>query len=196
MALFAIMHVFAYPWKEYDVNRANLNEAGTSNPMNESSYQGGKLGIKAYLDAFNPWDMIKAIGRGFKWLFVGHRKREEDSSYKQDVAAVPLQNIHPTKGGRYEQIDDTTADDEHEMYEPYDRHATDRIPLKGDHSDQGTAIPVRHYEEDGLIHVLQQPQSAGTTHVGFNQDTGYHAPTSAQTAYMPEESQYYNPRTR
>ena len=200
MALFAIMHVVAYPWKPYDIRRTNRHEAGSSITMDKSNYQGGPLGIKAYLDAFNPWDLIKAIGRGFKWVAVGHRRREEDISYKQDIAAMPLQTMTQTGGGNYQQLDDTTANEEHGTYEPYNGHPASRTPLTHDHVDQSATAPQWHQEEDGFVHVPSQQQqqqySVGTAHPGFQQDTGYHAPTTGQTVYMPEESQYYNPRTR
>jgi len=34
------------------------------------------------MDAFNPWDLIKAVVRGFRWLLVGRHKRELDVSYR------------------------------------------------------------------------------------------------------------------
>jgi hypothetical protein len=73
MALFSILHIFAFPWKCYDISES-------SNPNDH--YQGGFFGLKAVLDAFNPMDFIRATARGFKWLFVGVRHREEDESYK------------------------------------------------------------------------------------------------------------------
>jgi hypothetical protein len=39
------------------------------------------MGMMALLDAFNPWDMVKASARGFRWLFIGVKNRELDSSY-------------------------------------------------------------------------------------------------------------------
>lgn len=40
-------------------------------------YLGGPLGVKALIDALNPWDIIKATGRGFRWLFIGVKKRND-----------------------------------------------------------------------------------------------------------------------
>jgi hypothetical protein len=34
------------------------------------------------LDSFNPWDLIKAVGRAARWLFVGRRSRTLDPSYQ------------------------------------------------------------------------------------------------------------------
>lgn len=92
MALFSILHLFAFPWKEYDIHRSPI-VAAESNPSflpDKSSYKGGPLGIRALIDAFNPWDLIKAVVRGFRWLFVGRHKRELDVSYRDgaDLAAT------------------------------------------------------------------------------------------------------------
>ena len=51
----------------------------------------------ALMDAFNPWDIIKMTARGFRWLFVGARKREQDISY---------QNVN---GGKTAGLDGTTG---------------------------------------------------------------------------------------
>ncbi|KAK1058137.1 hypothetical protein LTR33_013473, partial [Friedmanniomyces endolithicus] len=86
MAIFAVMHLFAFPWKEYVIDKhspANpLAMSGAGYSGASPRYQGGFLGIKAMADAFNPWDIIKASARGFRWLFVGYRKREADPSYQ------------------------------------------------------------------------------------------------------------------
>ena len=50
------------------------------------------------LDVFNPWDLIKAVGRGFRWFAVGRRRREQDISYqtsKQGTGLEPTRNTHP-----------------------------------------------------------------------------------------------------
>lgn len=53
-------------------------------------YKGGFLGSRALLESFNPWDIIKASARGFRWLFVGVGRRKEDSSYQRDDGVEPL----------------------------------------------------------------------------------------------------------
>ncbi|RAL66765.1 hypothetical protein DID88_007548 [Monilinia fructigena] len=45
--------------------------------------QGGPLGLMAFADAMNPWDLVKAFARSMRWLFVGVKHREADASYKQ-----------------------------------------------------------------------------------------------------------------
>jgi hypothetical protein len=40
----------------------------------------------------NPWDLIKAFGRGVRWMFVGMRNRETDISYKLNSHTLSPQN--------------------------------------------------------------------------------------------------------
>ena len=99
MAIFAVMHIFAFPWKPYSRKHfANPIEApGTGYSGGDPAamkYMGGPLGIWALADAFNPWDIIKMTARGLRWLFVGARKRHNDPSYQ-----------NPTKAG----LDGTTG---------------------------------------------------------------------------------------
>jgi hypothetical protein len=70
MFLFSLLHIIAFPWRKYDI-RQNSDPA--------VYYRGGFGGWRAFMDAFNPWDIIKASARGFRWLFVGRRHRAEDS---------------------------------------------------------------------------------------------------------------------
>ncbi|KAF4549248.1 Organic solute transporter Ostalpha-like protein 1 [Elsinoe fawcettii] len=93
MAIFAIMHLFAFPWKPYAISTKASGAGTRSNDDSGASgalpirYVGGFLGLKAIADAFNPWDIIKATGRGFRWLFVGRRNRFQDTSYSSQMNA-------------------------------------------------------------------------------------------------------------
>lgn len=83
MALFAIFHFWSFSYRPYKLNLKNA--LAESNPgASPQRYVGGRLGIKAFIDSMNPWDLIKAIGRSARWLFVGARARHADASY--DVA--------------------------------------------------------------------------------------------------------------
>lgn len=93
MALFAVLHFFAFPWrKPYSLssNDTGVTEANEamhvpgSGYSGKAHYQGGTLGLRALLDAFNPYDIIKASARGFRWLFVGRKHRHMDESYQQE----------------------------------------------------------------------------------------------------------------
>jgi Organic solute transporter Ostalpha len=91
MAIFAILHLFAFPWKPYkkgsEGSEYPLSPTGSLNKPGMN--QGGFLGIKALMDAMNPWDLVKGFARGMRWLFVGVKKRENDPSYKQTSFANP-----------------------------------------------------------------------------------------------------------
>lgn len=84
MALFSILHLFAFPWKPYRQGaQATEYPLSPTSSLNKSgSNQGGFLGTSALMDAMNPWDLVKGFARGMRWLFVGVKNRENDSSYK------------------------------------------------------------------------------------------------------------------
>ncbi len=83
MAIFAIFHLWAFSWRPYSLkSKHNLAESVPGHDLARSDYKGGPLGIKAIFEAFNPWDLVKAVGRAAKWLFVGRKKRTQDVSYQ------------------------------------------------------------------------------------------------------------------
>lgn len=94
MAIFSVVHLWAYPWRDYDLRQSRT---ATSEPdphvacERATSYSGGTWGTSALLDAFNPWDMVKGVARALKWFFVGRQIREQDVSYMNFGLAIPLQ---------------------------------------------------------------------------------------------------------
>jgi hypothetical protein len=100
MAIFSVLHIFAYPWSPYTARGATALNAKTSTYDGFNSAhdlapnQGGTFGIAAMIDAMNPIDIIRAFARGVRWLFVGFKHRQSDVSYKLDAHAdqtFPLQ---------------------------------------------------------------------------------------------------------
>lgn len=98
MTFFSILHLWAFPYAPY-AKGATPAKFPISTPSINSGMdgpgpkQGGFLGMNAMIDAMNPWDLVKAFARGMKWLFVGRKTRENDSSYKNsgfDNDAVTL----------------------------------------------------------------------------------------------------------
>ena len=93
MAIFSVVHLWAYPWTDYELRQPQV---ATSEPdqrvANEpvTSYSGGMCGTSALLDAFNMWDMVKGVARAFKWLLVDRRRREQDVSYTNSGLAIAL----------------------------------------------------------------------------------------------------------
>ncbi len=84
MAIFSVLHLFAFPWAPYRKGAEQtgypLSPTGSLNKLGPN--QGGFMGMKAIMDAMNPWDLVKGFARGMRWLFVGVKNRENDSSYK------------------------------------------------------------------------------------------------------------------
>ncbi|KAF1991007.1 DUF300-domain-containing protein, partial [Aulographum hederae CBS 113979] len=101
MAIFAVMHVFAFSAKPYYLSKAGPSDypepgvPGTS----ATKYHGGFLGVLALVDAFNPWDIIKASARGFRWLFVGVKHRKMDESYNKYNGSEDYDNDTGYHGG-------------------------------------------------------------------------------------------------
>lgn len=90
MALFAILHLWAFSWKPYTIGSKNyMSEAVAGEASVPPSYKGGFLGIKAIFDCFNPWDMFKATGRAAKWLWRDRKHRHHDPSYNTTPPRKP-----------------------------------------------------------------------------------------------------------
>lgn len=97
MFLFSIIHIWAYPWNVYrqDAPAVFYPEPALGkqpNKLNEPGPpMGGPMGIWAIVDALNFWDVIKAFGRGLRWLFWGVKRRHEDISYQKNAALADLE---------------------------------------------------------------------------------------------------------
>lgn len=120
MAIFSVFHLWAFPWQVYDVRRSQIVAAESAPgffPDPKTAYQGGPLGLKALADAFNPWDIIKNVGRGFRWLWVGRKVRHQDISYKTPSANPNGTGLEPTRN-QFTAFNAGTADG---SSTPYDR---------------------------------------------------------------------------
>ena len=105
MAIFAILHLFAFPWKPYDLkSQSPLDTSIDGYSAQPTKYANGPA--RALLGALNPWDIIKACGRGFRWLFYGARHRENDPSYQTKLEPVTTDTSYngPTFAGNGEPI--------------------------------------------------------------------------------------------
>ena len=123
MACFSILHLWAYPWRVYarshHDNKSHTFASSSEDPSLHlddvgETYKGGRFGVKAFLDAFNPWDLVKAIGRGFRWAAVGRKDREKDISYHSHLPHQQPSPANPTykatKPGKYTPLSDTDSD--------------------------------------------------------------------------------------
>jgi hypothetical protein len=89
MALFAILHLWSFPCAQYRPG-AKTTFYPSPNPSSDippkenerGPKMGGPFGLLAFADALNLWDVVKAFGRGIRWLFVGAKRRHEDPSYQ------------------------------------------------------------------------------------------------------------------
>ncbi|KAI3401340.1 hypothetical protein diail_11423 [Diaporthe ilicicola] len=167
MLIFSIMHIWAYPWRPYQQDAPPifypLPYKESTAPPQENVHippAGGSMGLKALWDALNIWDVIKAFGRGMRWLFVGAKRRREDVSYRKNA--------------------DINMDGKDSSYplHPYDRvpggKSTDHLPIATEFrrstfgmnqhpGGQGTISPIQedtHEEGAGLIaHAQEDPSS-------------------------------------
>lgn len=90
MAIFAVLHLWAFAWKPYAIP----NQGGEVTDFygnGKVSYEGGRFGSKALVDAMNPLDLLKAIGRSARWLVVGRKHRMQDPSYQPHHETIGLQ---------------------------------------------------------------------------------------------------------
>lgn len=100
MAIFAVLHLFAFPWKPYASGSKvpDYPLSPTNGPKDTvGPKQGGLLGWRAIADAMNPWDLVKGFARGMRWLFIGVKHRENDISYKVSGAnSINDMDLQPT----------------------------------------------------------------------------------------------------
>lgn len=90
MFIFSILHLWAFSWKKYVLNNEGA-EVTDFYGNGKASYEGGRLGFGALGDAMNPLDLLKAIGRSFRWLAVGRKNRMQDPSYQPHIETIGLE---------------------------------------------------------------------------------------------------------
>lgn len=91
MAIFSVLHLWAFSWKPYAIANQRVGEVTDFYSNGKVFYEGGRWGFKALADAMNPLDLLKAIGRSARWLVVGRKHRLEDSSYQAHHETIGLQ---------------------------------------------------------------------------------------------------------
>lgn len=157
MAIFSVLHLWAFAWKQYAVPSPD-SEATDFYGNGKVSYEGGRWGFKALVDAMNPLDLLKAIGRGARWLVVGRKHRTKDPSYQPHNETLGLE---PADSGV---VNDSTA------YEGagtaifagrtgrYGGDEEGAVLLAHAQSNPETAHPVASpYEEDSDDYLHGQP---------------------------------------
>jgi hypothetical protein len=159
MAVFAVMHVFAFSYKEYVVPK---------DLRTHDSYQGGFLGWKAIMKAFNPYEFVKAFARGMKWLFIGRKHRHED---KAAIALEPTRaSIGPYTTQNHGEI--TTIEADGDQY-------------GADWKQRATSSPKRYHplgdEEEGHSPQFVTPDSSPPDQTPRHQFATAHTAPQAYT---------------
>lgn len=107
MAIFSVMHLWAFPYRPYletspvtyypTIDSDSPDSVPKRNERQPPS--GGFMGLRAFYEAANIWDVIKAFGRGIRWLFVGIRRRREDVSYQTPYksAEMDMDDLSPAR---------------------------------------------------------------------------------------------------
>lgn len=215
MALFAIFHIFAFSWRPYVLGSAKFiaSTAADGKPTPDR-YKGGPMGVLAIVDAFNPWDMVKAIGRSARWLFVRRKHRHLDASYQSTRMDS---NIKPAGPARmHDDVDGSTAyqpsrpyqsvADDHETLlsapQPmpmgpaqYDSRARGSSPyrLDGDEYFEPSDIGLAHSTQDSGRKVMSAPSQSADSY-----PPPYPVAQHQDGSYLNEQGQrstrYYNDR--
>ncbi|KAJ5795045.1 hypothetical protein N7457_001644 [Penicillium paradoxum] len=100
MAIFGILHLWAFSWKDYRLNNES-SDVTDFYGNGKSSYQGGRLGVLALIDAMNPLDLLKAIGRSARWLFVRRKNRGSELTQRGTAYRGAGATVSGTRRGRY-----------------------------------------------------------------------------------------------
>lgn len=90
MSIFSILHLWAFAWRPYVIAHQG-GEVTDLYGSSKATYEGGRYGVKALVDAMNPLDLLKAIGRSARWLVVGRKHRMKDPSYQAHHERIGLQ---------------------------------------------------------------------------------------------------------
>ena len=217
MAIFAVMHIFAFSWKPYSIKHSysdplNAPGSGISGDPELLKYKGGPLGIYALADAFNPWDIIKMTARGLRWLFIGVRQRHDDASYRDPAGKLGMDLDSstgykgPTYAGNGEAATDLRGAG---AYNPT-RGRSDTVPeddragLLGHNAAMGrmpSASPYRKYSSEEYADASQydlsqargQPQPPLPTRPAAHYNEYDMKPSETRESDSSDENPVYHP---
>ena len=189
MFLFSLLHIIAFPWRPYDIRR---------NPDPAVYYRGGVGGWRALMDAFNPWDIIKASARGFRWLFVGRRHRPDGSSQETTLENIKAGGpTNPLSGGAEDgrdgrpafkrQDSDSNEDQARLLSNAQDVPNTNEPsarPFRDASPHSNFQKEVNRYDDESDYHTVPDPEES--TYEG-QQYSGVIATRFPETSYDPRE---------
>lgn len=166
MALFAIFHFWSFSYRPYILTSKHMASDAVPGET-PRKYQGGFLGIKAFVDSMNPLDIIKAIGRAARWLVQGRKHRHKDASYDMALGRKPSEDPSAAPPADY----------------AYNAHAgAARPPYRNFAEDMETLLPDQ--QGHGMSRYEISPPRAGTRSDSNEVDLGTSVP-SQHTAYRP-----------
>jgi len=183
MAFFSLLHLFAFPYKPYteSAKQSEPSKYPSTSMSDHALYnelgpkQGGFLGIKAIMDAMNPWDLVKGFARGMRWLFVGHRHRESDESYNKKLNDMVLGTSGPGHARK-------ATKDLPIAYEF--RRSNFGIPMKTPQDEEGATLlshaqphPLNQVTNAAYVPASQRYDSQGNN---IAEDTHYNSPYEGQ----------------
>jgi len=183
MSCFAIIHIFAFSAKPYDIHNI---------PDPNVTYSGGFMGWRAILEAFNLWDIVKASARGFRWLFVGSRKREQDISYEDHRRA----NSEAVKLGEIRTDYPESQYPQPGYGQEIDPAGAGRVGTFGKENQRPLPVRRETNESDDRAALLSNPQ--GVPKINLQQPSLYgdssRDPSRDPSPYREEPVQYQDGR--
>jgi hypothetical protein len=144
MAVFAVLHLYAFPWNPYDLAKSHeaLPQGDHIPRAKPKRYTYGPT--RALLDALNPWDIVKAVGRGLRWLFYGSRHRKSDPSYQTKLETMSHESTGytgPTFAGNGEPAMETAS-----------RPGKNKLAGKDGFADSDTSALLSHAQTNPYVH--------------------------------------------
>ncbi|EAW12624.1 OSTA/TMEM184 family protein [Aspergillus clavatus NRRL 1] len=195
MAIFAVLHLWAFSWKPYYLKDSQPDEVTDFYGNGKGLYHGGRWGMKALVDSFNPLDLLKAVGRSVRWLFVGRKKRMMDPSYQSQSEAIGLENAGTgananmtayqgagatLAGGRTRPYGTSPDDEDQVLLSHAQPNPTSRLT-----GDLGIAPPPYQYDHDARLYSHHDDLSDAS----LLDPAASHSPQ----AYSPYEDPHRNP---
>ncbi|KAJ5628625.1 hypothetical protein N7490_010853 [Penicillium lividum] len=178
MFIFSILHLWAFPKKPYIITNQGA-EVTDFYGAGKGSYEGGRWGFKALADAMNPLDLVKAIGRSARWLFVGRKTRTLDPSYHQSSTSNDAIGLQPSETGIVQQgtvYQGSTA-------------MTGRAGHYGSSPDEEGAVLLAHAQANPEVAPLGTSPYASDAeeYLAGHSGSRYYGQESSPSPYFPPE---------
>lgn len=153
MILFSIMHLWAFPWKVYAIHEGQYDNVMTRTNV-----------FTGLIDAFNPLDTVKAVGRALRWLFIGRKVRNQEA-----------QLIVARKDSKYRK--------------PTEQHSDEDLGLVGAASEMGVMDPY-HGDAYQMGNTINHPAGPSDPHYRPNQS---HSPNGSDGPDLDDPYLYSAP---